>query len=84
MQMKSQRQNFLLRFLKTLGDVQVEVKLRISGVVVNCLLRGMKGLEAHIIMRGDAQPAFKKAHRVPYALKEQVGNELDKLENMGS
>ena len=21
---------------------------------------GMKGLEAHIIMRGDAQPAFKK------------------------
>ena len=44
----------------------------------------MKGLEAHVIMRGDAQPTFKKAHRVPYALKEQVGNELDKLENMGS
>ena len=39
----------------------------------------MKGLEAHIIMRGDAQPAFKKAHRVPYP-QEQVENELDKLE----
>ena len=36
--------------------------------IVNCLLRGMKGLEAHIIMRGDAQPACKKARRVPYAL----------------
>ena len=51
--------------------------------VVNCLLRGMKGLEAHIVNRGDRQPAFKKAHRVPYALKEQVGNELDKLEKHG-
>ena len=39
----------------------------------------MKGLEAHIIMGGNAQPAFKKARRVPYALKEQAENELDKL-----
>ena len=51
--------------------------------VVNCLLRGMKGLGAHVIMRDDAQPAFKKVCRVPYALKEQVGNELDKLEKHG-
>jgi len=39
----------------------------------------MKGLEAHFIMRGDAQPTFRKARRVPYALQEQVENELDKL-----
>ena len=51
--------------------------------VVNCLLRGMKGLEAHIIKRGDTQSAFNKAGRVPYALKEQVLNELDKLEKHG-
>ena len=43
----------------------------------------MEGLEAHIIMRGDAQPAFKKVRRVPYALKEQVENELEKLEKHG-
>ena len=43
---------------------------------------GMKGLEAHITMRCDAKPVFVKACRVPYALKEQVGKELDKLENM--
>ena len=40
----------------------------------------MKGLEAHFILRGNVQPAFKKAHRVPYALQELVENELDKLE----
>ena len=43
----------------------------------------MKGLEAHIIMSGDAQPTCEKVCRVPYALKEQVENELDKLEKHG-
>ena len=42
--------------------------------LVNCLLRGMKGLEAHFVL---------KARRVPYALQEQVENELDKLEKHG-
>ena len=44
---------------------------------------GMKGLEAHITMRNDARPTFVKARRVPYALKEQVERELDKLEKNG-
>ena len=44
---------------------------------------GMKGLEAHITMRGEARPVFVKARRVPYALKEQIERELDKLEKNG-
>ena len=44
---------------------------------------GMKGLEVHITMRNDARPTFVKARRVPYALKEQVERELDKLEKNG-
>ena len=44
---------------------------------------GMKGLEAHITMRGDARPVFVKARRVSYALKKQVERELDKLEKNG-
>ena len=51
--------------------------------LVNCSLTGMKGLEVHFIMRGDTQTAFNEAHRVPYALQEQVENELDKLEKHG-
>ena len=34
--------------------------------LVNCLLRGMKGLGAHFILRGNVQPLFKKVCRVPY------------------
>ena len=44
---------------------------------------GMRGLEAHITMRDDTRPVFVKARRVPYALKEQVERELDKLERNG-
>ena len=44
---------------------------------------GMKGLEAHITMKGDAKPIFVKGRRVPYALKEQVEKELDKLKKHG-
>ena len=51
---------------------------------VNCLLRGMKGLEAYFILKGNVQPAFKKARRVPYALQEQVENKLNKLKKHGS
>lgn len=42
---------------------------------MNCLLRGMKGLEAHIIMRGDAQFAFKEGIEFPM--------QLDKLKKHG-
>ena len=51
--------------------------------LVNCSLRGMKGLELHFIMRGDTQPTFKKARRAPCALQEQVENELGKLVKNG-
>ena len=44
---------------------------------------GMRGLEAHITMRDDTRSVFVKARRVPYALKEQVERELDKLERNG-
>ena len=44
---------------------------------------GMKGFEAHITMKENVKPVFMKARRVPYALKEQVENELDKLEKHG-
>ena len=51
--------------------------------LVNCSLRDMKGLEVDFIMRGDTQTAFNEAPRVPYALQDQVENELDKDEKHG-
>ena len=50
--------------------------------LLNCLLRGMKGLEAHFIMRGDAQPAFKK--RVEYPMHYKLKMSWTNLKNKGS
>ena len=44
---------------------------------------GLKELEADIIMKDGAKPIFIKPRRVPYALKEEVEKELDKLEKNG-
>lgn len=44
---------------------------------------GMKGFEAHITMKEGARPVFVKPRRVPYALKDAVERELDKLEKHG-
>ncbi|XP_048103582.1 uncharacterized protein K02A2.6-like isoform X1 [Alosa alosa] len=41
------------------------------------------GFKAHIRIKPDAQPIFKKARPLPYALKETVERELDRLEGMG-
>ncbi|CAB4021332.1 Transposon Ty3-I Gag-Pol poly [Paramuricea clavata] len=41
---------------------------------------GMKGFEAHITMKDGARPVFVKPRKVPYALKEAVEAELEKLE----
>ena len=43
----------------------------------------MKGLKAHITTKRNAKVAFVNARRVPYALKEQVESELEKLEKHG-
>ena len=44
---------------------------------------GMKGLEAHIRVRGNASPIYFKSRALPYALKEAVEAELNKLEENG-
>ena len=44
---------------------------------------GLVGLEAHITIKDGAKPVFFKPRKVPYALKEAVEKELDKLEKNG-
>ena len=44
---------------------------------------GMKGLEVHVTIKDGAKPNFIKPRRIPYALKDEVDKELDKLEKNG-
>jgi len=43
----------------------------------------IKKFKAKIRVKPNTQPVFKKARSVPYALNDKVGNELDRLENLG-
>ena len=65
------------------AESQLNDMLSNHGELFTGSYEGMKGLEAHITMKGDAKPTFVKVRRVPYALKEQVEKELDKLEKHG-
>ncbi|XP_038060784.1 uncharacterized protein K02A2.6-like [Patiria miniata] len=44
---------------------------------------GITGYTAHIRLKQDAQPVYYRPRPVPYALKQQVEEELDKLERNG-
>jgi hypothetical protein len=43
-----------------------------------------QGIKAKIILKDGAQAKYFKARAVPYALKEKIGKELDKLETEGT
>ena len=68
---------------KTSSESQLQALLSKNNDLFSDSSAGMTGLEAHITMKGDVKPIFVKARRVPYALKEQVEKELDKLEKHG-
>ena len=43
----------------------------------------MTHVKAHLTLQPDATPKFYRPRSVPFAIKEKVGKELDKLEEMG-
>lgn len=43
----------------------------------------LKGVQVHLSVKDDAQPVFKKARPVPYAMREKVAKELQRLEDAG-
>ncbi len=43
----------------------------------------IKDFKADLHLKQDSKPVFRKARPVPYALREKVGLELDRLEKAG-
>ena len=43
----------------------------------------IRGFNAKLKLKEDAEPVFRKARPVPYTLKPRVEAELDKLESNG-
>ena len=75
---------FQLRCPEPRGDTN-QLDHLISGhkVLFEDSYEGLQGLEAHITIKEGAKPIFYKPRKVPYALKDAVESELDKLERNG-
>lgn len=43
----------------------------------------MTHIKAHLTLKPNTSPRFCRPRTVPFALREKVGKELDKLEEMG-
>ena len=43
----------------------------------------MTQIKAHLSLKADSRPVFRRPHTVPFAIREKVGKELDKLEEQG-
>ena len=43
----------------------------------------MTQIKAHLSLKPDARPVFRRPHQVPFTIREKVGKELDKLEEQG-
>ena len=69
----------------TLGGRQqmLDKLLDTYGQVFQPGLGTMTQIKAHLSLKPDATPVFRRPHTVPYAIREKVGKELDRLEEQG-
>lgn len=52
-------------------------------VFSNNVFQTIKGFEAEIVLKPDAQEVFSKAYSVPFGIRDKVSDELDKLVEAG-
>ena len=75
-----------------LGEIRLNWAnvFRVSGNGVNSMLKrycdvfvpdnkGIQGLRAHVKVKADVQPVYKKPRPMPYALLQKVNKEYDRL-----
>lgn len=56
-----------------------QIRSRYDEIITRSLDEPIDGFMAEIYLRDDARPVFYRANEVPYALKERVSDELDRL-----
>ena len=68
----------------TLQEVKsLDALLKKHGNIFSSKLQELKGTKARIVLKKDAESKFYKPRPVPYALRDQVATELQKLESNG-
>ena len=63
----------------TKSDVLSEVSKKFPNIVSNNPEQSRNNLTAEIILKPVAKPIFRKAYDVPYKLRDQVTDELNRL-----
>jgi len=65
------------------GQSKVEALINQFQNVFESGLDTMKSFQAHLYMKDEVKPTFCRPRSVPFAIKDGVGKELDRLEEAG-
>ena len=65
------------------GGAEVDVLLKRHKVVFSEELGTMKNFKAHLIVKDNATPVFHKPRTVPFAMKDSIEMEFERLEKEG-
>lgn len=80
--LKELQLNFKFSFLVSKTEMLSDL-LKRHDKVLNKGLGSIKGFKADIKLQDDAKSVFCKARPAPYALRQKVEEELDRLESQG-
>lgn len=67
-----------LNSVKSFKSLQEEINIKFPNVISQ-VCEPILGYEAEIVMKDEASPIFHKAYSVPFKLRDQVSDELDRL-----
>ncbi|UYV71900.1 hypothetical protein LAZ67_9000991, partial [Cordylochernes scorpioides] len=74
--------NISFNYLHKLDSFSIDSLLNDYESIFECKSDPIKGIKCHLDVRADFIPKFYKFRQVPFALKQLVENEIDKLVNL--
>lgn len=78
------RKTFEVKQVKSKSDFVDYLKEKFPGCFQRDNFSSIKGYKANVVLKEDAVPVFQKSYGVPYALKEQVNEEIERLIKVGT